>query len=326
MRRREFITLVGGAAATWPVAARGQQADHVRRVGMLMALTRDDADGQARNEAFRLALQLSGWTEGRNVRIDYRWSGGDADRIRKDAAELVALAPDVILTNGAAGVAPLLEATHTVPIVFVLVADPVGAGFVSSLAHPNGNATGFLAVEYNIGGKYLELLKEITPGVTQVAVVRDPAVSAGIGLFDAIQSAAASLGVEVIPVDVRDPSGLEHAIAALARRPNGGLLVTARRKHLLNVTSLSDSRHSTSFRASISQHPLSQPGDWFPTTPTPSISIVAPRTMLIASSRARSRAICPCRHRRSTSWSLISRRQRRLVSISHQCCSPRLTE
>jgi putative ABC transport system substrate-binding protein len=227
MRRRDFISLFGGALAAQPLAVHAKQGDRVPRIGMLMALTRDDADGQARNEAFLQALRQLGWIDDRNVRIDYRWSAGDADRIRKDAAELVALAPDAILTNGAAGVAPLLEATRTVPVVFVLVADPVGAGFVSSLAHPSGNATGFVAVEYNIGGKWLELLKDMAPSMTRVAVVRDPAVSAGIGLLGAVQSAAASLGVKVVPVDVRDPSGIERAITAFTNKSNGGLLVTA---------------------------------------------------------------------------------------------------
>jgi putative tryptophan/tyrosine transport system substrate-binding protein len=227
MRRRDFVTLLGGIVVIWPLAAQSQSGERVRRIGMLMTLARDDPDGRARDEAFRQALQSLGWNDGRNVHIDYRWSAGDAERIRKDATELVALAPDAILTNGAAGTAPLLEATRTVPVVFVLVADPVGAGFVSSLAHPRGNATGFVAVEYNIGGKWLELLKDIAPGMTQVAVVRDPAVSAGIGLLGAVQSAAASLGVEVVPVDVRDPSEIERAIAAFTSKSNGGLLVTA---------------------------------------------------------------------------------------------------
>jgi putative ABC transport system substrate-binding protein len=227
MRRRDFIARLGGAAAAWPLAARAQQPERMRRIGMLMALARDDPEGRARNEAFVQALQQFGWVDGRNVHIDYHWSTGDAQRIRKDASELVGLTPDVILTNGAAGVAPLLELTQNVPVVFVLVADPVGAGFVSSLAHPGGNATGFAAVEYNIGGKWLELLKEIAPAVTRVAVIRDPAVSAGIGLFGAIQSAAVSLGVETIPVDVRDAAGIDGAIAAFAGRSNGGILVTA---------------------------------------------------------------------------------------------------
>ena len=227
MRRRDFITLLGGAAAAWPLAARAQQPERMRRVGMLMTQAQDDPNGRARNKAFLEALEKLGWSVGGNVRIEYRWSAGDAERIRKDAADLAALAPDVILTNGAAGVGPLLQATRTVPVVFVLVADPVGAGFVDSLAHPGGNATGFSALEYGLGGKWLELLKEIAPGVTRAAIVRDPAISAGIGLFGAIQSAAASLGVEVTPVDVRDITQIEHALAAFARVPKGGVVVTA---------------------------------------------------------------------------------------------------
>jgi putative ABC transport system substrate-binding protein len=228
--RREFITLLGGAAAVpaiWPRAARAQQPDRMRRVGVLMTTSANDPDGQARNAAFLQGLQPLGWTVGRNLRIDYRWSGGSADDTRKFAAELVALAPDVILTGGVAGVAPLLRATRTVPIVFVLVADPVGAGFVDSLARPGGNATGFTAIEYGMGGKWLELLKEIAPGVKRVAVIRDSALSVGIGLLGAIQSAAPSLGVEASPINVRDVGEIERAIAAFAREPNGGLIVTA---------------------------------------------------------------------------------------------------
>jgi putative tryptophan/tyrosine transport system substrate-binding protein len=225
--RRELLAALGGAAALWPLAARAQQSERTRRVGMLMTQAQDDPNGRARNKAFLEALEKLGWSIGGNVRIEYRWSAGDVERIRKDAADLAALAPNVILTNGAAGVAPLLQATRTVPVVFVLVADPVGAGFVDSLAHPGGNATGFSALEYGLGGKWLELLKEIAPGVTRAAIVRDPAISAGIGLFGAIQSAAASLGVEVTPVDVRDITQIEHALAAFARVPKGGVVVTA---------------------------------------------------------------------------------------------------
>ena len=192
MRRREFITFVGGAA-TWPLAARAQQGEYLRHLGMLMTQAEDDPSGQARIKAFLQALEQLGWSSGRNLRIEYRWSAGDPDRIRKDAADLVAHAPDVVLTNGAAGVAPLLQDTRNIPIVFVLVADPVGAGFVDSLARPGRNATGFTALEYSFGGKWVELLKEIAPGVARVAIVRDPAISAGIGLFGATQSAAASL-------------------------------------------------------------------------------------------------------------------------------------
>jgi putative tryptophan/tyrosine transport system substrate-binding protein len=227
VRRREFITLLGGATATWPLAARAQQPERMRRVGLLYTFAADDAEGQARNAALLQALQPLGWTVGRNLRIDYRWGAGDAASTRKNAAELVALAPDLILTNGAAGVGPLLEVTRSVPVVFVLVADPVGAGFVDSLARPGGNATGFIAVEYGIGGKWLELLKEIAPAVTRAAVIRDPAITAGIGMFTAIQSAAPSLGVEASPVNIRDPGEIDRTIAAFVRPANGGLIVTA---------------------------------------------------------------------------------------------------
>ena len=255
MRRREFITLLGGAAAAWPLAVRAQQGERMRRIGVLNTFASDDADGQARNAAFLQALQPLGWTVGRNVRIDYRWGAGDAASTRQNAAELVALRPDVVLTSGAAGVAPLLEATQSVPIVFVLVADPVGAGFVGSLARPGGNATGFIALEYGFTAKWLELLKEIAPAVTRAAVIRDPAITAGIGMFGAIQSAAPSLGVEVSPVNVRDPSEMERGITAFARFGNGGLIVTASaltRSRLLGIgrsTRQSRCRASAPYRA-----------------------------------------------------------------------------
>ena len=226
MRRREFVALLGGAAAAWPLAARAQQGERMRRVGALMPQTADDPEGQARIAAFLRELQQLGWTDGRNVRIDARWSATDAELIRKSAMELVALAPDVILASTTAAVGPLVQATRTVPIVFAVVADPVGAGIVDSLARPGGNATGFSTFEYGVGPKWLELLKEIRPGVTRAAVLRDPAVSAGLGLFGAIQGAAPSFGMEVIPVNVRDAAEIEHAIAAFARSANGGLIVT----------------------------------------------------------------------------------------------------
>ena len=227
MRRREFITLLGGAAAAWPLAARAQQGERMRRIGVLMSSAADDPEGQARIAAFLQGLQQLGWTDGRNVRIDTRWAAGNADDIRKYAAELVALAPDVILATGSAIVAPLLQATRAVPIVFVHVPDPVGAGFVDSLARPGGNATGFIMFEYGLSGKWLELLKQIAPGVTRAAVIRDPAITAGIGQFAAIQSVAPSLGVEVSPVNVRDAGEIERAVTAFARSSNGGLIVTA---------------------------------------------------------------------------------------------------
>ena len=226
MNRREFIMLLGGAAAAWPLAARAQQGGRMRRVGVLQNLASDDPAEQARLMAFGQGLQELGWTIGRNVRIENRWSAGDPERIRRNTEEMVALAPDVILASGNAGVAPLLQATRTVPVVFVIVPDPVGAGFVDSLARPGGNATGFIAYEYGLSGKWLEVLKEIAPGVTRAAVIRDPALASGPGQFAAIQSIAPSLGVEVSPVNVRDAGEIERAITAFAHSPNGGLIVT----------------------------------------------------------------------------------------------------
>jgi putative ABC transport system substrate-binding protein len=225
MRRRQFITLLGGAA-TWPLAARAQQADRMRHIGLLINVVAGDPEGQSRVAAFRQGLQELGWSEGRNVRIDYRWGANDAVRSRRYAAELIALAPDVILASASPAVVALQEATRTVPIVFVQVVDPVGAGLVESLARPGGNATGFLQFEYGISGKWLELLKEIAPRVKRAAVLRDPALAAGAGQLGAIQSVAPSFGVELSPVGVRDVGEIERAITAFARASNGGLIVT----------------------------------------------------------------------------------------------------
>jgi putative ABC transport system substrate-binding protein len=228
MRRRKFIALVGAAAATWPLAVRAQQPNRMRLIGVLMGSAADDPELQTRIAAFAQGLAQLGWADGRNVRIDTRWATTNADDIRRQAAELAALAPDVILAaTGTATVAPLLQATRTVPIVFVVVIDPVGAGFVASLARPGGNATGFLMFEYGLSAKWLELLKQIAPGVTRVAVLRDPAIASGIGQFGAIQSAAPSLGLEASPVNVRDVGEIERDIAAFARSSNGGVIVTA---------------------------------------------------------------------------------------------------
>src|SRR3954466_3498030 len=213
MQRREFITLVGSATAAWPLAARAQQAARMRRIGILLNASSDDPQYQAWVGAFLQALALLGWTIGRNVRIDTRWAGANAAEIRRHAAELVALAPDVILAHGAGPVAALLEATRTVPIVFVAVIDPVGGGFVDSLARPGGNTTGFTLFEYGISGKWLELLKEIAPRVTRTAILRDPDMAAGSGQLGAIQSVAPSFGVELSPVNVRDASEIERAVA-----------------------------------------------------------------------------------------------------------------
>ena len=227
MRRREFITLLGGAAAAWPLAARAQQAERMRRIGVLMAVAADDPESQRRMTAFVQGLQELGWTDGRNVRIDTRWSAADADLGRRYAAELVALAPDVILASGGTGVGTLLQASRTVPIVFTLTVDPVGAGFVASLARPGGNATGFTGYEYGLSGKWLELLKEIAPRVTRAAVLRDATIPQGVGQFAIIQAVAAGVGVEVSPIEVRDAGEIERAVAAFARSANGGLIVTA---------------------------------------------------------------------------------------------------
>ena len=227
MKRRDFITLMGGATAAWPFAARAQQAERVRRIGVLTNLASDDPAQQSRVLAFAQALAQSGWTEGRNVHIDVRWGATDPERVRRYAAELVALAPDVILAVGSAATGGLLQATRAVPIVFVLVADPVGAGFVETLARPGGNATGFMLYEYDFGGKWLELLKEIAPGVKRVAFLRNPAIAAGAGQLGAIQASASSLGVEVRPINVRDAGEMELAITAFAQPSNGGLIVAA---------------------------------------------------------------------------------------------------
>jgi putative ABC transport system substrate-binding protein len=227
VKRRDLITLLGGAAIAWPLAARAQQGEPMRRIGVLLPATADDSDYQARVGAFLQGLQELGWTIGRNMRIDTRWAGVKADDVRRHATELAAFAPDVILATGASTVGPLLQATRTVPIVFPAVSDPVGAGFVDSLARPGGNVTGFLAFEYGLSGKWLELLKQIAPHVMRAAVFRDPAIASGIGQFGAIQAVAPSVGIEVSPVNVRDAGEIERAVATFARSSNGGLIVTS---------------------------------------------------------------------------------------------------
>jgi putative ABC transport system substrate-binding protein len=227
MKRRDFITLLGGMASAWPLAVRAQQSEQMRRIGVLVSLAAADSNGQERLSAFLQELQQLGWTDGRNVRIEVRWGAGDADLERKYAAELVALAPDAILASGGSTVGPLTQATRTVPIVFTHTTDPVGGGFVESLSRPGGNATGFTNFEFGISGKWLELLKQIAPHVTRVAVIRDPLQASGGGQLGAIQSAAPSFGVELSPVGVRDAGEIERAITAFARGPNDGLIVTS---------------------------------------------------------------------------------------------------
>jgi putative tryptophan/tyrosine transport system substrate-binding protein len=226
MQRRAFITLFAGAAVA-PLAAQAQQTERMRRIGVLLGVAADDPEGQARVTMFVQALQQLGWTDGRNMRIDVRWGAVDADRYRKYAEELVALAPDVILAGSSAALAPLQRATRTVPIVFAGVADPVGAGYVDSLARPGGNVTGFALFEYGIAGKWLELLKQIAPAVTRAAVMRDPSISLGIGQWAVIQAMAPSTGVDLSLVNMRDASEIERDITAFARSSNGGLVVTA---------------------------------------------------------------------------------------------------
>jgi putative ABC transport system substrate-binding protein len=226
MRRRDLITLLGGAAVAWPLAARAQQGERMRRIGVLMALAADDPEGQARMTAFQQGLAQLGWIDGRNVRIDTRWAAGDTNRYRSYAAELLEFAPDVVLAVGSAAMGPL-QATRSVPVVFVQVADPVGAGFVERLARPGGNATGFTVFEYGISAKWLELLKEVAPQVTRAAVLRDATIAAGAGQLGAIQSVAPSLGIELRPVAVRDAGEIERAVTAFAREAKGGLIVVA---------------------------------------------------------------------------------------------------
>jgi ABC-type uncharacterized transport system substrate-binding protein len=227
VKRREFITLLGGAAVAWPLAVRAQHGERMRRIGVLLPFSADDAESQVRMGAFLQTLALSGWSIGRNLRIDIRWAGINADDIRRHAAELAALAPDVILAHGASTVRPLQQATRSVPIVFPIVGDPVGAGIVDSLARPGGNTTGFMISEYSMGGKWLELLKEIAPDVTRVAVLRDPTNPAAIAQFGVIQAMALSLRVEVSPIDVRDAVEIERAVTAFARSAHGGLIATS---------------------------------------------------------------------------------------------------
>jgi putative ABC transport system substrate-binding protein len=225
--RRKLISLLGGAAVAWPVAARGQQGERMQRVGVLLPATADDAVFQARLAAFHQGLALLGWIIGRNVQIDIRWATTNAIEIRRHAAELAALGPDVILAHGSSTVGPLLQATRTIPIVFPIVGDPVAAGFVDSLARPGGNVTGFMTFEYGMGGKWLELLKQIAPGVTRVAVLRNPTTPTGPAQFGVIQAVAPSLRVEVSPINVRDAGEIERGISAFARGSNDGLIVSA---------------------------------------------------------------------------------------------------
>jgi putative ABC transport system substrate-binding protein len=318
VKRREFITLLAGTAVAWPVAAQAQQGERVRRIGVLMYWTAEDAEGQARLAAFTQALKQLGWSD---LRIDTRWA--TADDVRRHAAELVALTPDVLVAaTGTATVAPLLQATRTVPIVFVTVIDPVGAGFVANLARPGGNATGFTIYEYGMSGKWLELLKEIAPGVTRAAVLRDPAVASGIGQFGAVQIVAPSFGVELSPVDVRDAGEIERGVTAFARGLNGGLIVTGSAAAIVH-------RELIATLAARHRLPAVYPGRYSVTAG----GLISYGPDLIDQFRRAAGYVdrilkgekpetCRCRRPQSTNWSSISRQPGRSASTFQRPFSP----
>ena len=302
MRRREVVTLLGGAAA-WPLAARGQQSDRVRRIGVLLPATADDAVFQTRMAAFLQALALLGWIVGRNLNIDIRWATANAAEIRRHATELAVLLPDVILATGDSTVPPLLQATRTVPIVFPVANDPVAAGYVDSLARPGGNVTGFMNFEYSFSGKWLELLKEIAPDVKRVAILRDTVANVtGLAQLGVIQAMASSLRVEVNPINLLDAGEIERAVAAFARMPNGGLILTASGAAIRHRDWSSRWRPGTSCPQSTGSASSSPLAVWPPMEPIWSTIIAARPLMSIAFSRARNQPTCRCRPRSSTSW------------------------
>ena len=302
MRRREFITLFGGAAATWPIVARAQQSERMRQVGMLLSGTADDALFQTWVGAFLRGLAQSGWIIGRNVRIETRWAGSKADDIRRHAQELAVLAPDVILAHGGSTVRPLLQSTHSIPIVFTIVTDPVGNGYVESLARPGRNATGFMVNDYSLNAKYPELLKEIAPGITQVAVLRDASQAAGTGDFAVIQVTAPLLRMQVNAIDLREAGEIESAVAAFARSPNGGLIMpgsAAGRRYRDLIISLA-ARHK--LPAVYSERHFAAAGGLITYGANWIDSTASPLATWIASSKGRKPAICRCRRRRNTNW------------------------
>jgi ABC-type uncharacterized transport system substrate-binding protein len=300
MRRRDVITLLGGAAAALPLAARGQQPERLRRIGVLMGQAANDPVSQARNAAFLQGLQELGWMIGRNVEIEYRWGPDDVDNSRRNAEDLVALAPDVILATGGSNMGPLLQVTRTVPIVFVQVTDPVGAGYVQGLARPGGNATGFIPFEFGTSGKWLELLKEIAPGIRRVAVLRDTALALGMGQLGAIQSVSPSFGVELRPVGVADANEIERGITAFARDPHGALILTVSPAALRHREMIIGWRRDTGCPPSILIASSPPKAAWFPTDRTRSSLTDARPATSTASSRARSRPTCRCRRPPST--------------------------
>ena len=303
MRRREFIAGLGAAAI--PLAARAQQGERVRRVGVLMVAAAGDAEVTKRLGALQGELGRLGWIEGRNVRYETRWAAGDPDRIRNAATELVALAPDLIVVNGSSAMDAMQRATRTVPVVFVVVPDPVGAGYVDTLARPGGNATGFAQFEFGIGGKWLELLKELAPELKRAGVIRDPTIAAGTGQFGAIQSVAPSLGIEVTALSVRDPGEIERVISAFARTENGGLVVTGSALAVVHRDLIISLAAKHKLPAVYFADHMVRGGGLHPMGPIWSTSIGKRQVMWIASSRAKSRRTCrfrrpPSTKRRST--------------------------
>jgi putative ABC transport system substrate-binding protein len=323
MKRREFIALLGGAAA-WPMTVRAQQPERMRRIGVLLPATADDSVFQIRVGAFLQGLALLGWSIGQNVRIDIRWATANATNIRRQAVELAALAPDVILAHGGTTVGPLMQATRTVPIVFPIVSDPVAAGYVDSLARPGGNATGFMSYEYNMGGKRLELLKQIAPGVTRAAVLRDATQGSGTSEFAVIQALAPSLGLEVNPVNMRDAGEIERAVAAFSRSPNGGLIVTTGGSAIVNRDLIIGLAARHNCPPSTSNVFLSRRAASSPMELMKSIRTGARRAMSIVFLKVRSRRTCQCKRRTSTSWCSISRPPRCSGSKCRQLysCAP----
>jgi putative ABC transport system substrate-binding protein len=283
MKRRQFLEGVGAAAVAWPHEAWAQQRERLRRVGVLMPYASDDAQWQPRLTGFLQGLEQAGWSVGRNVQIDVRWTAGKPEDIRKYTTEIIALAPDVIFSAGGPTLVVLQQATRTIPIVFVSVADPVAGGFVDNLSHPGGNITGFMNSEYGISGKWLDFLKQVAPAVTRVAVLRDLTNRSGLGQFGALQGAAASSGVEVMPVGVRDIGEIERGISALAREPNGGMIVPQGSAGGMYRHRSSCSRHSTDCQQSTPTVPLSPMAASYPTAPIVSNPSGARRATLIVS-------------------------------------------
>jgi putative tryptophan/tyrosine transport system substrate-binding protein len=321
MRRRDFIKGIVGSAGAWPLAARAQQGEQMRRIGVLMGAA-VETDQQAGLAVFKEILRQLGWMDGRNVRVEVRWAGGDPVKARKDAEELVALPADVIMATGQLPLQSLLQATRSVPIVFDGVVDPVGSDLIDSLARPGGNATGFVLFEYSLARKWVELLKQVAPTVTRVAVLRDSVTAAGIGQFAVIQSEAPSIGVDMSVIKLRDAAQIEQDISRFASSPNGGLILTGSPLAVV---------HQKLIVALAAQHKL--PAVYFRRYFVTSGGLISyglilmnstagRRATLIASSRARKPPTLRSSNRASSSWSLISRQRKRSVSLCHQLCLP----